>query len=182
MYCFLSDFYFRKFCGYLFPFLLLSVDIIFLRGMHTCQRLKAFNLKLCRSTPCWQQKESLWHTCWALTSGEIYHSLCLGHLTENFFRPRCRSIAVAAGVPACWSKLLGLRAKQVNMCALKKPCCWSPVPYAVQRGIMQGTVEKELVLSTHRSGISNCVCMRASCCVQGGNEIRCYILRSSPLQ
>lgn len=85
-----GDVYFRKFyfCQYLFPCLFISVvDITFLGVCtHARGRRSSHSLKPCRSTPCWQEQESLCQTSWALTSREIYRFLWPAHLTGKLFQ------------------------------------------------------------------------------------------------
>lgn len=54
-----------------------------------------------------------------------------------------------------------------------------PVPYAVQRGIMQGIVDQEVALSTHRDESQECVDAN-KLCVWRENEIWWCILTLSP--
>lgn len=115
-------------------------------------------------------RRCLCRTSWALTSGEIYRSLWPACQTGKCFRSRCRPIAAAAGVIDCWCELLGLGAKR-TLNASWETKLWvllwrspvvavglrPPVPYTVQGGIMQGSVDKEVLLSTHRDESQECV-------------------------
>lgn len=129
-------------------------------------------------------------TRWALTSGEIYRSLRPAHLNENFFRLRCRSVAVAAGVPACWSWLLGLRAKQVNMCSeeallLLQVCVWLLVhclyPTQCREALCKAAWIRNWFCPPTGTDLKS-MCMQASLRVLGGNEIQWYILMFFLLQ
>lgn len=75
-----------------------------------------------------------------------------------------------------------------SSCVLKKPSCCckfvadgtQPVPYAVQRGIMQGIVDQEVALSTHRDESQECVDAN-KLCVWRENEIWwCILILFSP--